>query len=909
MRRSPSNSLLAGRDGELSVLRAYLQEARLGQVRIVFIDGPAGIGKSTLLTEFVENFAANAEVIWLRCDQFERDISFSAAELLLAEPIAAGCSELEVGRRLLARLGEGRRAREVTVLAVDDAHLMDGPSARALRFALRRLRVEPFLAVVARRPGSPDDIFAIEDPNAATVVRPEPLGRSDARDLARGIRGWTLSSTTAERLVAETGGSPLLISSVLQNVAERAELETWTNVPASAAEAAARMLRSLDDEARRVVEAAAVLAQPADLITIGGVAEVTEVATGVGAATAAGLLTMDTRGAVLCAHTLLREAVYDSLPLDRRQDLHACAARWTSGDRSLGHRAAAVKRSDPALVAELVAAADLARSARRYDLAATQRMRARSISADPVERDSLLFEALIDRVWAQDLDGADQLSSLAESLTAGPLRSFALGLLARESGHTDRARTYLHEAVNWPADDSNRPVRQQAAVAAAWLYVRLGDGTSAIAALDAVDHIDDPELAGDARTTRGIALWQTGRDREALTLLQAVSLSSQGMAWEAELLSTRGSIHLYAGELAEAGADLDRTIAMSHLWRPSANQSVTYAMRCLTRQYRGDWDAALSDAAASRALATQAEAWSVVWARAASIYVPANRGQWDIAADHLAQARIALNTLPYAQVVDLVARGESALHTARGDHTAVLKVLQPLLADSHLEQLAAFRAYRWILPAWISSCILVGRLTDAERELDRYIALLRRWPGGPDLDRVGWLRGLLALARGDIHRARDHFAADQADPKTATDPFVHGQLRQAMGRLEQAAGRRREAVRHLTVAYDLFAQLRATPFFERCRDDLAASGLHSPSTDPRVLTERQEDVAALVSRGYTNKEVARELFVSAKAVEYHLRGVYSKLGITSRRELRRLRTPSAPRSQDPAVTSDPGILR
>jgi len=103
----------------------------------------------------------------------------------------------------------------------------------------------------------------------------------------------------------------------------------------------------------------------------------------------------------------------------------------------------------------------------------------------------------------------------------------------------------------------------------------------------------------------------------------------------------------------------------------------------------------------------------------------------------------------------------------------------------------------------------------------------------------------------------------------------------------------REAIRHLSVAHELFSRLRATPFVERCRLDLRASGMRSSATpDAHVLTERQEDVAALVSRGFTNKEVSRELLVTEKAVEYHLSRIYSKLGVTSRRELRRLRTPS-----------------
>ncbi len=720
-----------------------------------------------------------------------------------------------------------------------------------------------------------------------------PLDSASVRDLAGSIRGWTLTATTADRVLEQTGGSPLLISSVLHNALDQGQLETWTDVPASVATAAARMLGSLDDESRRLVEAAAVLAEPADLVTLGGIAEVADVASRAGAAAGAGLLTVDNHGAISSAHALLRDAVYDSIPPGQRQALHARAADWTSGDRRLGHRAAAVNRSDPALVAELIAAADGARSSRRYDLAATHRLRARSISADPAERDALLVEALIDRVSAQDLDGADELAEQAEPLTPSPVRSLALGLLARERGRIGEAKTYLREALTRAPESPDASIGQRAALGAAVLHTRLTEGALAIAALDAVDDFDDAELAGDATVLRGMGLWQTGDARGALAHLEAVPLSPEGSAWEAEVLSLRGMIHLHMGELSEALTELDRSIGMSHLWRPSTNQSRIYVMRCAARYHRGDWDGALADAAAARAVATQAEVWSVVWARAASIDVPANRGQWDIAADHLAQARAALSKLPYARVVDVLAQHESAIHIARADHRALLELLEPLRSESHLQQLAPFRSYRWILPAWISSCIEVGRLADAERELDRYTGMLRRWPGGTDADRLGWLQGLLAQARGESDAARDHFYANLADPNTTMDPFVHGQLQQALGRLEQATGRRREAIRHLTIAHDVFAQLRATPFVERCRLDLAASGLRATSTDLRALTEREEEVAALVSQDYTNREVARELFVSPKAVEYHLRGIYSKLGITSRRELRRLRNPFA----------------
>lgn len=422
------------------------------------------------------------------------------------------------------------------------------------------------------------------------------------------------------------------------------------------------------------------------------------------------------------------------------------------------------------------------------------------------------------------------------------------------------------------------------------MHVRLNEGAPALDVLNTVTGIGDPELAGDALSTRGIALWMTGRDSEALAQLDTAPTSSGGCAWEADLLAVRGMVHLYAGNLPEALSDLDDAVGLSHLWRPSTNQSRIYVMRSTARYHRGDWDGALSDAAAARALATQAEAWSAVWAFGASIDVPANRGQGDIAADHLTAAKAAMATLPYGQVVDWVARHESTIHITRGDHEALLGLLEPLVCEQHFRELASYRSHRWILPAWISTLIEVGRLADAGRALDWYAAMLGRSPGGLGPGRLGWLSGLLAQARGDPDAAREHFRAELADAATVATPFFHGRVLRAAGRLEQAVGRRRPAIQHLTAAYTVFAGLRATPFVQRCRVDLEASGMGSAGDDPHTMTERQEDVAALVSRGYTNKEVARELFMSTKAVEYHLRGIYTKLGITSRHDLRRLRT-------------------
>ena len=114
-------------------------------------------------------------------------------------------------------------------------------------------------------------------------------------------------------------------------------------------------------------------------------------------------------------------------------------------------------------------------------------------------------------------------------------------------------------------------------------------------------------------------------------------------------------------------------------------------------------------------------------------------------------------------------------------------------------------------------------------------------------------------------------------------------LRHRYGRLLHARGNRRGAVEYLRAAHETFAAVGAEPYRRAVAEDLASCGIRTATKQsPLDFTEREQDVVALVRKGMTDKEIAAEMYVSEKAVEYHLRSVYGKLGITSRRELRSL---------------------
>ena len=120
-------------------------------------------------------------------------------------------------------------------------------------------------------------------------------------------------------------------------------------------------------------------------------------------------------------------------------------------------------------------------------------------------------------------------------------------------------------------------------------------------------------------------------------------------------------------------------------------------------------------------------------------------------------------------------------------------------------------------------------------------------------------------------------------------PVYSARLLLAHGRLLRRTGQRRMAVERLRRANDFYLALRAAPFLARTEQELAAC--HIPATRAKAavpaLTSRETEVAHLVGKGLSNPEIATELFISRKAVEYHLGNIYAKCGLQGRQQLRR----------------------
>jgi DNA-binding CsgD family transcriptional regulator len=162
-------------------------------------------------------------------------------------------------------------------------------------------------------------------------------------------------------------------------------------------------------------------------------------------------------------------------------------------------------------------------------------------------------------------------------------------------------------------------------------------------------------------------------------------------------------------------------------------------------------------------------------------------------------------------------------------------------------------------------------------------------PGGGLQPALAWLTGWLAEQRGYPQQAREIYQCGE-DTADRQSPLYTARLLLAHGQLLRRTGDRKGAVERLRRANDLYQALRAAPFIARTEEELAAC--HLPASPVKkqsvlALTSRETEVAHLVGKGLSNPEIAAELFISRKAVEYHLGNIYAKCGLPGRQQLRR----------------------
>jgi DNA-binding CsgD family transcriptional regulator len=918
-----------GRARELQRLRACYDAAASGDPQVVAVVGPAGIGKTALVERFVAALPAPARVLRASGDEDEALLSFGVVAQLRRTAgaagrdlsSAAGDEPVTVGMRLLDVLGALPDGPVMMVL--DDAAWIDPPSAAAVAFALRRLVADRVLAVVTTRDEAqlPAGLLRVLHGPRGTVLRLDGLGVDDIRGLAGGL-GVPLPPGAAARLRDGTAGNPLHARAVVEEfpVAAWTEGDRPLPPPRSFRQLVAERHAACSSPARALVDAAAVLGPRCALPVAARLAGLDDPLPALDEAARAELLGVPDPAhprVIAFPHPLVRTAVYESLEPVRRARLHAAAASLLAGSDQatvLRHRVAATAGEDADLAHDLVALAERESAAGSWPAAAAHLVEAGRVGGDPDERNRLLLRAVHLLLISGDVARALSFDEEVARLPRGPLRDSVRGHLAIVTGDAGTAGQRLAQA--WAACDPDRHPDLAATIA-------LQNAVHHNARLDGIATVDWArralQLSPPGSPTAEVAaahvvfgLGHAGRPADAARAVPAHDPVQAGVA--------RGWLRLLTDDLDGARADLD---AAARAAGPHGIvNSVAFALAYLARAefVAGAWDDAAVHAERAAALVSWSSSALGNLVHGAAALVPAGRGDREAAGE--AVARAAEGAGGYERGLVAAALAAAQVAAAQDDAEGVLTALRPVARAA-----ADARAATTIPPppgADLPASRHVRQpefdLRDAPRRPRRITgagsALLVPgvWPWadlyaealaatGTAVEADAFLRpheqnagpasavARLARARGRVEAAlRRPESADAAFRRglAALDgvamPFERGLLELAYGEFLHEQGRAGDADGLLDAAHARFAALGAAPYARRAR--------RSPGSGEREryrtgLTAQEAVVARLAADGRSNKEVAAELFLSVKTVEFHLGNAYRKLGVRSRRELRK----------------------
>ena len=883
-----------GRQRELSILDEKLSAARAGQPQIVYIEADAGSGKSTLLSHFVGS-VTDATILEASADEDETVLSYGIIDQLQPEdPIDPGADPMVVGARVVDLLDRLQQDSQAVVVAIDDLQWIDRPSSRAVLFALRRLRADTVLMVVATRAdplGESGWARFIAGDSRVTRIRLGGFEEDDLIDLARSLELGSLTRKGATRLLAHTGGNPLYCRALLEEIGV-ALLNTSgpEGLPAPRDLSAVILTRvaALSAAAQTFLAAASVVGQHAPIGIIAAVAGLGHSQGGSDDAIVAGLLIEAPHAELRFAHPLYRAAIYADLRPTNRRRLHQEAAKVVVGRAGLVHRVAATVGTDPIVADELEAAASASAVEGDSSAEAWALEQAASLSPPGAERERRLLDAAVAHLRAADTDGASRV--LASCQGAGARRDALTGLLGVYMGSPT---TESRLTAAWTAHDprAEPTVGARAATSLSnWMVVggRPDDGLAwAERAIGATE--PGTPLWAMAKTAEAYSLATAGRSSEGLEKLTFLPVAASEVPLvDIDPLIMRGILEMYTDDLSGALADLG--VAAAHLRSGVPSTYPVPGLSHLSEAHfrRGDWDAAMTYAQLATSVAQDADRpFDLVRAHARAAQVLAGRGQWEGAEGSVAAARTAVARFPAVLAVATCAVAGAALASARGDHAGVVAAVEPVRATDRLSVGGRPGIFNW-RAAEVDALTALGRVGQAESALAEFRAALSEAHVPSALLMMARCEGNLATAAGDLARADSSFLQGHRLAADVLMPFELALLCLDDGRRLGGVDRPADGVAHLERAHRLFSDLGADPYVRRCADELELLQVSAIPESPEAslgLSRAEMAVARLVATGLTNREVAGELYVSVKTVEYHLRNTFIKLDITSRRQL------------------------
>jgi DNA-binding CsgD family transcriptional regulator len=939
------STTIFGRTAELSSVKAMLEEIRQGPAGLI-IEGDIGAGKTTLWRAAV---AAAREVGFqvLEAHPVESEASLPYAALgdllqgvvddpglrlpgpqhralrvavLLDEPDDGGPDQRAVSVATLSAL-RSLSERSPVLVAVDDLQWMDGPSARVLEFAVRRLQDERIGVVAACRTDAPAAVSAMFDRSFSgrephrLILQPLETDVLDA--LVRARLGTRLPRSMVALLARASGGNPLFALEIARGI-QRGEIQPQTGellaVPRTLQQYARERLSHLPPDVRDLLFVAAAVSDPTiDLLEAFAPPEAVTVA--IRLAAAAGVLEV-TGDRLHFAHPLFASTLYHAVPARRRRALHRQLAPLAAGsDERARHLALGADGADPDAAAALEAAARRASARGAPDAAAELAERAYELTPpeDVDDRQRRRIEAGEQHFVSGNMDRARGIfEEMAAVLAPGPVRASVLRRLAKVRYRNDScsiAAQLLTRALAEAGDDG--VLRAQVERDLAWAVMLCGDMGAAAghakSALELIGEATRDSMFAEVLAATAMAEFLQGGGLPADTIRRAISLegtdSDAPIEWRPSMML--GIMLNWSGATSEARRRFDDL--HRHALEAGEETSLPFLLAQMSEgaTREGDFTAGMrrADEALTISLQTGQKPMQAA-ALSAKAMAEAHLGNLD---DARITAHAGLELAEAVGSVVMMTWNQTVLGFIE------LSVDNPAAAHAHLAPLVAWREVVGIrepgmlrfLPDEIEALVALGELEKADALLAGYeadaIRLDRPWA------RLAGARcrALHTAAAGDPLGAAEALRMALCDP-AEVQPFERARALFVLGSVQRRTRRRRDARESLQAAHEIFDEIGARPWAAKARRLMGGPGRTTERGDEANLTPAERRVAQVVAGGATNREAAARLFVSIRTVELHLTSVYRKLRIRSRTELAaRLSADSAPVRDVPSPPTRP----
>jgi DNA-binding CsgD family transcriptional regulator len=913
--------MLLGRTRECEQLDQLLARARNGQSEALLVRGEAGIGKSALCAYAAEQagemtvlracgtpteselaFSGLADalrpVLALRDEIPERQAAALASALALGPPLESG--RFSICAATLSLLAAAAEQQPVLVI-VDEAQWLDLSSTEALLFAARRLEADGVVFLFALRDGQATLLERAE----LRELRLAPLDRRAAEALLASRSETSIAPEVAEQLLLAAAGNPLALTELPALVspgqlAGKEPLDEELPSATTLERAFLRQVESLPEECREAL-LVATASDSGDLDTVTSAL----IALGIdprslGPAEKARLVSVRA-GSLEFRHPLLRAAIYHAAPSVARRAAHQALAHDAGGkqqvDRRAWHLAAAAPAQDEAAADALEQAALAARRRGGRAEAASAFQRAGELGAEGPERARRLREAALDAWLVGRADRARELLGAALGNADDPRVRAGIqhrrGIIEMWQGSPMSAhRLLVEKAAEVEELDCARAAKML--TDASWACFMAAEIATGLATAERA--CEAGAKAGGiaetlAKAAYGIALVLGGEAKRAVPLFSGYltlldSLESSPSPGLYQPLRPDGQLLMWFEEFDRAREGLTLTIDTART--ESALGALPYALSILSDlDFRtGNWAAAYAGATEAVRIAHEThQVTTLAFSLSCLARLEAAQGRGDECRAHSEQA-LEIASPSIGAVVALSGSGLGLLELGLGRLDEALDHLEPLARRAAEHGLREPGVIQWA-PDLIEAYVRLGRNEEAELALADFERLARQTERTWALAAAHRCRGLLAT--------EDEFEAEferalELHNRMRT-PFECARTELCLGERLRRARRRADARAPLHSALETFERLGATPWSERARAELAASGETARRRDPYAaeeLTPQELQVALVVARGATNKEAGASLFLSPKTIETHLGRVYRKLNVRSRTELAHL---------------------